>query len=84
MIVQVSYMYFSYMYLENYWMYIIILSVWILFDKNICYNTDIPLQCSWKVPVLSVLLIKISNVCQKSKSCQSKCPILKFKMFYTE
>ena len=35
------------------------------------------MQCSWKVPVLPVLLIKISNVWQKSKSCQSKCPILK-------
>ena len=41
-------------------------------------------QCSWKVPVLSVLLIKISNVWQKSKSCQSECPIQKFKMFHTE
>ena len=36
------------------------------------------------MPVLSVLLIKISNVWQKSKSCQSECPIQKLKMFYTE
>ena len=41
-------------------------------------------QCFWKVPVLSVLLIKISNVWQKSKSCQSECLIQKYKMFYTE
>ena len=57
---------------------------WSLFYVVLAINWSKMQQCSWKVPVLSVLLIQISNVWQKSKSCQSECPIQKFKIFYTD